>query len=523
MFVATLLLFGIVFSQMAGECSGDASAQLEQEEAAFRELVANFPKLKQAETYRRNGDHGRAKATYNAVVTDHPGTDYALEAQSKLVTLYKHDQQQARAAFRELIVNFSNHQLLVEIIYDIAEHYHKTESYQKYEMAKQFYQYILDSWPEHERAMWAQSGVAVSNICLGEMEAAKAAAEKLIVDFSDNEGIAKVVYDIAHQFNRFEEYKKAGWLYGQVIASWPESKHAMWKQLDLIHAKLSLGNDTAVQPAIDELVANLSNHEFIATALFDIAEHYGRLGKHQKAAQLYQYIADNWRREDIRSMWSQMRVAMSYISLDNETAAQIAIDKLVANFSKNERIADAVYAVADHYNKLEKYEKARQVYQHVLENWPKHEHHRIWTQVDLARTNIILGDTNTAKTILDSLVAKLNAGSPGYSYWPAVAGEAYYHVGGWYGRMGKFDEAVGCYQKIVDDYPGHRRAEHTQYLIGLQYELMKGKGLISESEADTKIKAAYEKLLEKYPTCPEAEYVQRWIVSYNSQGKGESK
>ncbi len=70
--------------------------------------------------------------------------------------------------------------------------------------------------------------------------------------------------------------------------------------------------------------ANLSNHDYIAAALFDIADHYGRINEHEKARQLYLHVADNHRKDDVRTMWAQMRVVMSNISLDIETASQAA-------------------------------------------------------------------------------------------------------------------------------------------------------------------------------------------------------
>ncbi len=66
-------------------------------------------------------------------------------------------------------------------------------------------------------------------------------------------------------------------------------------------------------------------------------------------------------------------------------------------------------------------------------------------------------------------------------------------------------------EKVGDSCPEYRMRWKALFLIGRNYENLKKTGLITESQANLKIKAAYEQLLEKYPDCEVAETAARSI------------
>lgn len=364
----SLVLFALVVSAAAGEYfageyfadPAEALARLEQAEAAFKELVASFPEFEQAETYEKDGNYEQAEAIYKTVAADYPGTDYALLAHKKLTMLYiTWDKPlEAETAFEELVANFSTHPLIPGTVYRIAEHCSQLE---KHEKAKQLYRYVVNNRPQQYYEMWAQLGVAVSNICLGD-----------------------------------------------------------------------------------------------------------------------------------------------------DPNAQAAVDRLLADFYDNARISDAVYDVAYHYNRSAKYEKARQYYQYVLDNWPQCKF-ATWTKVGLAQANIGLGDNVTAKAIIDKLVAELNADFPSGSDLSGKPADGYYHAGECYRRLGKYEKSIECYQRVVDDCPDYEYACNALSMVGHNYEKLIELGAISEAEGVPKIKAVYEQLLEKYPDCEAAEYARHWL------------
>ncbi len=76
-----LVVFGLLFFGTAGVCFADVSAQ-----------------LKQAETHRNDGNYAEAKAIYQSILTNYPGTDFAFSAQENLAILYIFWDKPAQAA-----------------------------------------------------------------------------------------------------------------------------------------------------------------------------------------------------------------------------------------------------------------------------------------------------------------------------------------------------------------------------------------------------------------------------------------
>jgi len=91
-----------------------------------------------------------------------------------------------RAAVDRLLAKFSKHKGIAKAMDLVADEYRKSKQYEK---SRTIYQYIVDNWPDGERAMESQRGVAISNILLGDDAGAQAAIDKLIARFSGNEGI----------------------------------------------------------------------------------------------------------------------------------------------------------------------------------------------------------------------------------------------------------------------------------------------------------------------------------------------
>ena len=91
------------------------------------------------------------------------------------------------------------------------------------------------------------------------------------------------------------------------------------------------------------------------------------------------------------------------------------------------------------------------------------------------------------------------------------------YAGDCYRKLGEYEKSIEYYERIVDDYSGDRMAWNALFLVGLNYEELKKSGSLWKSEADLKIKAAYQQLLEKYPDCKAAGHARRWLSRHNSK------
>jgi TolA-binding protein len=179
---------------------------------------------------------------------------------------------------------------------------------------------------------------------------------------------------------------------------------------------------------------------------------------------------------------------LALIESGNDSAAQTAVDSLIANFKDNPDLSESVFNVGEQY------------YLQAL----SYEKQNINTK---ARENF-----EKAIGIWEKMMKQLPSSS---AYVP----HAYYYSGSCYERLNEFAKAVQHYQKVVDDWPKFQFAWNALFLLGRSYEGLKESGLISNSEADAKTKAVYQQLLERYPSCPAAKIAKHWLNRQNSSDK----
>ena len=104
----SLVLFGLLLCPIAEKCLADAASEFEQ-----------------AETYKKQGYNLQAEEIYKTIVTDYPGTSYALKAQRGLVIVYILTQRSfdARDALDKLTADFAEHKDFPQALVDSARQY----------------------------------------------------------------------------------------------------------------------------------------------------------------------------------------------------------------------------------------------------------------------------------------------------------------------------------------------------------------------------------------------------------------
>jgi len=270
--------------------------------------------------------------------------------------------------------------------------------------------------------------------------------DNLIANYSDHGHIPWNVYEIAKYYRKHAKYQEAIKLYRYIVDSWPTADHAMWSQLDLAMSYDTIGDDPNAEAAIDKLVTKFSKNQHIAGVVYEVAKSYRRAEKHEKANQTCNLIIDKWAQSE-HALWAQRDLAIFNISSGDLPNAQAAVDKLLADFSSQGRIAQAVYDIAKQYHALQKYEEAGLLYQHVIDNWPQNEY-AMWAQADLAKLYIDIGNDAAAEAALDSLIADFND-HPDLPEAVFVVGEQYYNKACVMEDEGRRTEAKSYFRKTI--------------------------------------------------------------------------
>jgi tetratricopeptide (TPR) repeat protein len=527
----TLVVCAFLILQLTCLSFADAPAQLEQ-----------------AETLLKKGQYQDAEAIYQQVIAEYPGTDGAFAAQKQLAFLYIawNRYPLAEAAYNQLLANFLGHKDIPQALHDIAYRYRCVNKHQK---ANELDQYVVATWPDSDHAVLGQMDIAKYYVDQGDEPNAEAGTAKLLTNYSGHALIARAIHDIAQHYRYTQRYKKANELYQFVVETWPKAEHALWAQADLIKSYVAQGDDTAGEAAVETFLTNFNDNPLIARAVWDTGQYYRDLKKYEKANRLYKHVVEHWPKAE-HALWAQADLIKSYLALGDDSSAEAAVEKLIADFSWSTYIARAIHDTAWEYRKLANYGRANELDQYVIDRWPK-DVQAMWAKMDMAKTDIALGNYATADKTVDILIANFSdqpelstaifmLGEQYYNkafscqnqsqtaeakshfqkaiaIWEriatevsephsTIAGQAYYFSAYCWTRLGQYENAIQYYQTVVDTWPDYEYAWHAQFRIGNCYRMLAQSGAMAESEANTKMAYAYWSGVEKYPDSPSARY-----------------
>ena len=426
-------------------------------QAALEKLKANFFDFPQqelvataithvADTYREIGKHQKACEIYTYVVGNWPRAEHGMWSQMGLVIANSctGNEDGAEVAYAKLCADYSGQQHISRAVCLIADNYCKLEKHKK---ASELYQYALTNWPNAPFTLWSKMGLAISSIRLREFEDANSIVDKLKTDFAKDERMSVAACQIADEYRKSNKHEKAASLYQYVVNNHPGSEHSLWSQMGLAISNIRIGNEAAAQTAINKLRNDFSQDKRLPMALCSIADEYRRSRKYEKGCELYRYIVNNHPDNEF-AFWSQMNLAISNIQSGNDEASQNAIDKLLADFSKDGRMPYAACTIADECRRLNKYDLACELYGYVIDDWPDSEQ-ALWSQMGLAISNIRLADDPNADYDVEELLSRFSKDKRLAVAVCSVADE--------YRRLKQDNKACRLYQYVVDN---NADAEH---------------------------------------------------------------
>ncbi|MHC4529213.1 MAG: tetratricopeptide repeat protein, partial [Planctomycetota bacterium] len=235
---------------------------------------------------------------------------------------------------------------------------------------------------------------------------------------------ARSFADAAGQLEQAEQLEKQGKLdeaeaiYKAVVEANPSTEAGLEAQEGL--AKLYIGweKETQAEAAYDELLSKFGGHEGLTRALDHVADAYRQKRAFDKARNVYQYIVENRRGAD-DAMEAQRGIVLSSMALGDDPNAESAIEKLVTEFAGHEELAETVGEIAGDYAELGRYEKARALYQYVVDTQQANEQ-GIWCRMAATGTDLVLLDEPNAEGSITALVSDCGA--------DAVLGEVVGHV-----------------------------------------------------------------------------------------------
>ena len=356
--------------------------------------------LEQAQTLMNNGQYEQAKNIYQQILAENPGSDEAIEAQKQIVIIHiaTDKQDEADAAFEQLIAGFSQHKDIAKAIWQIAKQYDSKGNRKK---AIELHQYNVANFSKDRYAMLSQVEIIKSYIIYGSSTTAAVATDELINKFSDQPTLPHEIYQIARAFSQEKQEEKATKLDEYIIEKYPSSIYALLSQAYLSIKNGDLGTADAT---VDKILNDFPEEPVLSKELFQFARKFEALKKYDKAFQLYQHEVEHFPADDINTMWSLTGIIKCHIRNDNGTAADAAYNKLLSTYSKDPNLPEQIHYVARKYEEHEKYDKAVNIYRYNVESFPAHTF-AMRSQVRTIRCHISDGNEADIKASIEKLIS----------------------------------------------------------------------------------------------------------------------
>lgn len=134
-------------------------------------------------------------------------------------------------------------------------------------------------------------------------------------------------------------------------------------------------------------------------AQLEQAKNYKEKGEYAKAEEIYQNIIDY-------ALKAQKGLVTLYIDSGDDSAAEAAFDKLIANFSGHPDLPRALHSIGEEYYKKGRYQKAMKIWKVIIQLGDKEKIDKglsAWVQYDIARCYIAEKNFSSAKAELDKL------------------------------------------------------------------------------------------------------------------------
>ncbi len=197
---------GTYYAAQQNEAAGDAAiASLKTIFGEHRHIAKALCEV--GDAWWTAGLPDKAADIYRYVVEYYPASDHALYSQKNIVTqlIDTGDIEGANAALMELRERFSDHSQFPRMICEVGGHYRKQKNYAE---AGALCQYIIDTWPAGNNAMWASQQRIVIDIHLSEdpnhppeiPPEIQQAIDNLIFDYNEFAELAQAVFEIAEQY-----------------------------------------------------------------------------------------------------------------------------------------------------------------------------------------------------------------------------------------------------------------------------------------------------------------------------------
>jgi tetratricopeptide (TPR) repeat protein len=289
---------------------------------------------------------------------------------------------------------------------------------------------------------------------------------------------------------------------------------------ETIFADIKLQDEQVTLGSVNKLLTDYAGDPQIVKVIDAIAYQYRQCQQYEAAIELYGYVLQYYP-DSTEAIGAQVRMGKSYLKLGDYKAAAAAVNNLLSDFSQDGQIAERAYEIAQECFVYRQYSSARQGYEYIIANKADSEY-ASRALGGLVKVNLCLEDEEAAMKLLDELLVD-------YAADPKVV-EVINDVACQYRSLRRYDEAIGLYNYVLENYPDDSQAIWAQVRLVKSYVcLRQDEGVAGGIEKLLKDFAGDKRLFEA--VCDLAQHCQDYyrygqaqlLYQYVADNKAENK
>ena len=447
-------------------------------QAAMNKLLSSFASSTHvakavdnvADEYRKAGQYENARQWHKYVVDHWPQDEHAIEAQKGVVisNIILGDQTAAQAAADKLLSDFSsNTEKIAAAIDNVADAYEDEDNYNK---AFEYYEMVLDRWPNSKRTIGTFITLAKLKMKIGDDAGALVVLQRLETAFPKSKEVREEFGDVAGEYEDDFEYDAAKSIYTRVKAIADSSSdedatadsakaRLALATIERILSKIQRNDDNNLDSEIASLVADYQGNGDLPKRLHSIARRFGKCIRYEEAGAVYQRILRDYPDTEYGSeaVLGAPRMKISaLIDGGEEDKAQGEIAKLMSEQASMPDLGDTLYFLARRFERAKKcsinrYSKAIAIHQHVINNWPG-SRDASRARLDILKDQLLIaietGNDSSVISELDQLMAS-NKGAGHLKHTVSRIAEQYFKNAQQYDLQHDSEKAKAYYEKAV--------------------------------------------------------------------------
>jgi tetratricopeptide (TPR) repeat protein len=411
------------------------------------------------------------------------------------------DDTAVQATQLDIIAKHGSDDRVVEALGQIAWACRKL---QRYDKAVSINQYTVDNWPGRDRVAYAQQGIVLCQIGLGDITAADKALDVLMQKFGKDADASKLLLWSAFGYDDAGQKDRAQQVYGLVVQNYPDAPEAVTAQLRRALASVEAEDPNRMEQDISTLLNQFAPTQdkgqslrYLADTMFWKSREYANgsakqdvsaeLDRHLEA--IANYMLANWP----NGGWvlsSERDLATVQVRRGDDAAAEATYQQMLMGFAGDSNVPQAVFAIGEAYHSRAGVEFRRL----VKANGPDYT-------LQLAKS----GDPESVRVHLRKAVEKwdtlIDVKFPGDA---GTAPAALYYGATAYVRLGDRQKAFDYCTRIIQQWPDYENAWLACLMIAGEYSRQMAEGTLTLEKSRAAIGDIHKLILEKYPTCPAA-------------------